>query len=216
LKTSDIQQINKQKIKNIIFDWGGVITNINYQSTIDAFSALGFENFSEFFTHDHQKDIFKLFEVGKIEPGALRDEIRKFLPGSATDNQIDTAWCAMLRDTPNERLELINKLRGKFKLYLLSNTNQIHADYCMSHLIKTSNINFLSLFEKIYLSHQIHLRKPNREIYEYVLSDSKLIPSETLFVDDTEINTDVASTLGIQSFYLKPDIDITGIFKDWI
>jgi glucose-1-phosphatase len=215
LKTSDIQLVNKKKIKNIIFDWGGVITNISYQATIDAFAQLGFGNFGEYFRHTHQDDIFKQFEVGNISPANVRNSLRNLLPGNTLDSHIDEAWCAMLFDTPSERLELLKDLAEDFDLFLLSNTNKIHAEFYMEHLKINNQIDFSALFKKVYLSHEIRMRKPTKEIFEFVLKDSLLNPVETLFIDDTEINIDVADTLNIQSFYLKPNQSIVEIFQIW-
>lgn len=216
MKTSDIKIIDKRKIKNIIFDWGGVITNINYQATIDAFSKLGFDRFGDYFTHNLQNDIFKKFEIGEISPITVRNELHRLLPSGISDIQIDLAWCSMLRDTPIGRLELLKRLGKKYRLILLSNTNIIHANYYIDLLQKEQSIDYVSIFDKVYFSHEIKMRKPNRNIFEYVLNDSQIVPEETLFIDDTEINIDVASTFGIQSLYLQSGLEIENLFRDWI
>jgi FMN phosphatase YigB (HAD superfamily) len=202
-------------ITNIVFDWGGVITNIDYHATIDAFNKIGHHSFKEFFTHHHQDDLFKRFEMGLVSPEEIISKIAQEIGGHISGRDIEAAWCAMLLDTPYARIEILKKLRRKYGIYLLSNTNIIHTHYYINLLRKQYNIDFSLLFNKPYFSFEIGMRKPGHEIFEFVLSDSKLDPSTTLFIDDTEINIESADVVGMQSLYLTSGNTIEKIFDSW-
>ncbi|MBN1115714.1 MAG: HAD family phosphatase [Bacteroidales bacterium] len=213
MKISHPEKIDFQSIRNIIFDWGGVITNINYHATVNAFVELGLKDFNSYFTQEQQNSLFRSFEVGELSNEELRNEIRKAIGKPVTDKQIDEAWCAMLLDTPSKNIDLIRKVSEKFRIFLLSNTNDIHVPYYNKLLKEALNIDYPALFEKSYYSHQVGKRKPNADVFEYVLDDSNLKPGETLFIDDTEMHIDTAASLGINALYLKPGLDIHIVFR---
>ena len=122
----------------------------------------------------------------------------------------------MLLDTPRTRIELLKQLGKKYRLFLLSNTNSVHTEYYTNYLKREYNLQFPVLFEKVFYSHEVGMRKPDREIFEYVLSNKRMLPSETLFIDDTEINTDVASDAGMMAIYLPNGYTIEKIFGSWL
>lgn len=215
MKLSYPENIDFQRIRNIIFDWGGVITNIDYQKTVDAFKKLGIDNFREYFSQHIQNDLFTQFEIGAISTDELHSELLKNLKPGTTKKHIDDAWCAMLLDTPLKNIEMVKAFGENFRIFLLSNTNEIHVEYYNSYLKNSMNIDYPKLFEKAYYSHSIGRRKPNSDIFEYVLSECNLLAEETLFIDDTEINVDTASSLGIISLYLKPGTKLENIYKAW-
>jgi putative hydrolase of the HAD superfamily len=214
MKILNLNNINPKCISNIIFDWGGVITNIDYHATVEAFEKIGHKSFNDFFTH-YQDDLFKQFEKGIIESKDVFKAIRKYIGRQISDDLIERAWVAMILDTPVERIELIKKLKSKYKLFLLSNTNVVHVNYNILFLRQTQKVDFPALFHKVYYSHEIHMRKPDREIFEFVLSDSNLDPSKTLFIDDVEINTDAADKAGMVAINLTENSSIEKIFKKW-
>jgi putative hydrolase of the HAD superfamily len=191
-------------IKNIIFDLGNVIINIDPDLTIKQFRDLGISDFDAMYTLMKQSDIFDKLDTGKMSLPEFRDAIRHHAGLSLTDRQIDDAWCAMLMDFPEENIALLRKLRTKYKLYLLSNTNQLHIDYYLEKLCRETGSALLSeLFEHTYYSHEIGYRKPNREAFEYVLQNAHLKPAETLFIDDLEHNVIGARSTGIQAYRHK-------------
>jgi glucose-1-phosphatase len=208
--------IDPTRITNIVFDWGGVITNINYHATVDAFSKIGHYNFEKFFTHHHQDNLFKNFEKGLVKPEELITSISNEIGKDISRKDIEIAWCAMLLDTPPARLEILKKLKDKYKIYLLSNTNSIHANYYTNLLRKLYNIDFPFLFQKVYYSYEVGMRKPDLEIFEFVITDSRLDPQSTLFIDDTEINIQSADAVGMQALFLKSDYSIEKIFNSWV
>jgi FMN phosphatase YigB (HAD superfamily) len=171
--------IDPSKVTNIVFDWGGVITNIDYQATVEAFSKIGHKSFKDFFTHHHQHELFKRFEKGLIGPEEILAKIAHEIHAAVSGYDIEKAWCAMLLDTPSERIELLKKLGQLYNIYLLSNTNIIHTNNYTNYLRKVYQIDFPLLFKKAYYSFEMGMRKPDIEIFEFVLADSRLDPAST-------------------------------------
>jgi len=202
------------EIKNIIFDFGGVIIDIDEQLTIDEFARLGFADTSkvsgkEFF------ELIRKFEKGIFTPDIFRNKLRDFLDISATDQEIDDAWNALLFDIPAERLEIIEQLKKNYNIFLLSNSNEIHYDLYVRDLQLRFGYNqFADLFHKAYFSFDLHMRKPELDIYEFVIYQEDLKPEETLFIDDRIENIESASKLGIQTYHLIKPERIRDIFKD--
>ncbi len=191
------------KYKNIIFDLGGVILNIDYLLVVKAFGDLGLANFDDFFSQTQQKNLFDLYEKGQITSSDFRNELKKHCISSIDDIIIDKAWNSMLLDLPQERLDLLKRLKQTHHTFLLSNTNEIHIDSFNAYLQNNFNIADLSgHFEKLYLSYKIGMRKPDAEIFELVLSENKLNSSETLFIDDSIQHIESAKNLGIQTYWL--------------
>jgi putative hydrolase of the HAD superfamily len=212
MKILNPENIDFQCIQNILFDWGGVITNIDHNLTIDAFKKLGMDNFHEYFTHAYQNKLFRNFEVGRITAAEMRQELRQALNTNVSDQEIDNAWCKMLKETPKINIDILQLLKNKFSLYLLSNTNEIHATFYNNKLQIEYNIHFPSLFQKAYYSHTTGMRKPNKDIFEFVLKDADMKAEETLFIDDTEVNIDTADKLGFHSFFIQNKMQLQDIF----
>ncbi len=206
--------INLTNIKNIIFDLGGVILNIDYNLTVEEFKKLKLENYNKLFTQMQQSNLFNLFETGKVSPQVFREEIKKISNIEITDLQIDNAWNAMLLDFPTKRIELLRKLKNKYRTFLLSNTNIIHLKEYNKTLQNNFGLeNMSQIFEKEYYSHEIGMRKPNLNIFEFVLSENNLIAKETLFIDDSPQHIAAATKLGINSYHLTDGETINDIFK---
>ncbi|MDP4267888.1 MAG: HAD family phosphatase [Bacteroidota bacterium] len=190
----------QKKISNIIFDFGGVILDINPGLTEQAFHNLGLPNFNELYTLANQVDLFDYLEKGLISPNHFYSEIRKISGLDISDKQIMDAWNSMLLDIPPERVELLLNLKSRYRTFLLSNTNQIHYEYYSDNFQKVYGYCGLSdLFEKDYYSFMINMRKPDVEIFEYVLNDMNLKPEETIFIDDAPVNIEAAIKTGIDA-----------------
>lgn len=204
---------NGKNIKNIIFDLGGVLLNIDYNLCVEAFRKLGIKKFDSLYSKAKQNDLFDHFEEGKISSPDFRNKMRKFLKPNISDQQIDDAWNAMLLDFPQERLEILFSLKKNHKIFLLSNTNEIHIKK-FSEILKRSFgwQNLSSVFEKEYFSHQIKMRKPHREIFELVLKENNLIAEETLFIDDSLQHIEGAMKTGINSLLLEKEKTILDLF----
>ena len=202
-----------KKIKNIIFDFGGVILNIDYQASIKAFEELGIRNFENLFSQATQSNIFDKLETGKIKPQEFRDEIRMLSGLKLTDEAIDIAWNKMLLDIPLERIEFLIKLKSEYNIYLLSNTNAIHYNIYINEIYKAGYKSFDEIFKKAYFSHKVGMRKPHKDIYENVLNEEKLISEETLFIDDSAQNLQPAIDLGINTYFMKKDDELVKLFQ---
>lgn len=202
-------------VKNIIFDYGGVIINIDFKLTINAFKELGFVDVEECIFQSKGSDLLVKMEKGHVTINEFMNEIRQISKQNFTDEQIESAWNALLLNMPVERINLIEKLKSRYRVFLLSNTNIIHYNKYLISLQKEFGYNnFNSLFEKAWFSHDLGLIKPYKEIYDFVLKDASLLPDETVFIDDSEINIIGAKATGLRTYYLK-DEDILDVFSDF-
>lgn len=190
-------------IKNIIFDLGGIFLDIHYQLTKNAFINLGIKNFDELFTQHHANDLFEDLETGKISEASFYNLFRKEANINLSDEQIKTAWNALLGGFPIERLVWLQKIKEKYNIYLFSNTNQIHYNAFMKiYEQETGKNNFDKHFIKAYYSQNIGLRKPYPESFLHIINEQNLVPAETLFIDDTIKNIEGAKAVGLQTIHL--------------
>jgi glucose-1-phosphatase len=189
-----------QGIKNIIFDLGGVILNIDYQRTANAFKQLGCENFDELYSQQKQSGLFDEFETGNMSPQAFVNELLRVLPKGISPKRVIDAWNAMIIDLPQIRLQKLLEHKQNFRTFLLSNTNAIHEEAFTRLISAQHNISsFNDYFERVYFSHRIGLRKPHKAVFDFVLEQNKLLPEETLFIDDSPQHLVGAKELGIQA-----------------
>jgi FMN phosphatase YigB (HAD superfamily) len=209
--------MQKENVKNIIFDLGGVILNIDIQLTRQAFEKMGITDFEEIYSHTNQEYVFDKFEIGELAAHDFRRYVRSFVPGGeASDTMINKAWNEMLLDMPLNRIGLLEMIRDQYNIYLLSNTNVIHVEAFSAYLDAIYGIDqFKALFKQCYFSNEIGLRKPNADCFEFVLSENNLVANETLFIDDTLRHVLGAQNLGIQTHHLQPDEDISTLFQIW-
>ena len=187
----------------IIFDLGGVILNLDYTLTTKAFQSLGLKNFDEIYAQANQTSLFDDLEIGKISAQFFINSLLPYLPQGVTANKVVHAWNAMILDFPQERLDLLVELRKTKKVILLSNTNEIHIQAVNRSLANTTNQKIESFFDKVYLSHEIGLRKPNVEIFEFVCKDQNITPSTALFIDDTIRHVEGAKRIGLNAIHLE-------------
>ena len=190
-------------IKNIIFDLGNVLIDIDYNKTTRAFEDLGFKDFKGNYSPLKMNSLFEDLETGKITDAAFYEGVRTAGKIALTNEQIGTAWNALFMDFRMESLAFLEKITGKYQLYLLSNTNSIH--YSAFKEIFTRNTGKQSLddyFIKAYYSHLIGFRKPDLASYEFVLKDAGINAGETLFIDDLPNNIEGAKAAGIQTHLL--------------
>lgn len=198
-----------QNIKAIIFDFGGVIFDIDFNETYKAFSGLGITNFEEMYSSKDVSQLFRDLEEGKLSEKEFYTAFRKQTASRLTKEQIKNAWNTLLLSFRKEALNTLNTLRSKYKLYLLSNTNVIH--YNKFNKIYKEEIHGAALddyFDKAYYSQLIKYRKPDKEAYEFVLKENNLEPSQTLFIDDSIQNIEGAKAVGLQTIHLKAGMKI--------
>lgn len=196
-----------EKSKLLIFDLGNVILKIDMQATINAFQNLGIVGVEKHVTQSHSVGgIFTQFEQGLVTPDKFCDELRKLSNSSITNAQIENAWNAMIGDISNNTIQLIEQLKKEHIVVLLSNTNKIHFDYFD---VKAKGYKSLSeLFHKTWYSHEMHLSKPDKRIFEKVLTYHKCKPQETSFFDDSELNIKAAQEMGINAFVVDKNVGI--------
>jgi putative hydrolase of the HAD superfamily len=192
-----------------------VILNIDYQNTIDAFEKIGVINVSSFYSKSSQLNIFSQLETGCISKQDFVLEIQKFAP-NASATQIINAWNAILQDLPNERLKVLKKIKDKFKIFLLSNTNSIHIEKIIDNLGLKKYKEFYNLFDKVYYSHEIKLRKPNSDIFRLVIKENNLSIENTLFIDDSIQHIESAKKIGLKTYHLDGKETLESIFPDII
>ena len=201
-------------VKNILFDLGGVLFHIDYQRTIDAFKKLGITDFEKNFTQHQQNDLFDAFEIGKIKPEVFVKTLQKSLP-LCSDQEIIDAWNAMLIGLPNEYLKFLEGLGKKYRLFLLSNANEIHIQFVNDFLKNRYNIPSINkFFEKAYYSQEIGMRKPHKSTFQWVLKDANILAKETLFIEDTPHHIEGAKQAGLKTHHLESNSAIISLFPD--
>ena len=202
-----------KNINAIIFDLGAVILNINYQKTIEEFKKLGVENPASLYSKKTQTNLFDQLEIGKITKDHFLQEMQK-KTNNASFSQIKNAWNSMLLDLPENRIKLIGELRKKYQIYLLSNTNIIHINKFKKKIGEKKYNKFYNLFDKVYYSHIIGFRKPDKEAFFLILRNHNLNPKKVLFIDDSPQHIIGAQNIGINTHHLKSHQDITTLFPD--
>ena len=200
-------------IRAIIFDLGAVLLNINYHKTIEEFEKLGIKNSSSFYSKKEQTNLFNLLETGKISEEDFITEVNKKCK-YGSDNKIVSAWNAMLLDLPKHRVSLLKDLNKKYDIYLLSNTNSIHISEFKNIMGYEKYEVFYKLFKKVYYSHEIGFRKPNKEAFQLILDENNLNADEVLFIDDSPQHIEGAKNLGIKTYHLKDGEEVTTLFPD--
>lgn len=201
-----------EAVKNILFDLGGVLFHIDYQRTIDAFKALGLAGFEAHFTQDQQNKLFDDFETGKITSEAFIQAWKPLLP-QRSEKEITAAWNAMLLGLPKENLAFLKQLSQQYRLFLLSNTNDIHIQFVNAFLQQQYGINNINgFFEKTYYSQEIGLRKPHKETFDWVLKDAGIIAEETLFIEDSAQHIAGAKRTGLKTHHLESNSALTTLF----
>lgn len=196
-------------IRHIIFDLGGVLLNIDYNLTEKAFTEAGINNFGEIYSQLRQTTVFDDFEIGKINRAEFIAAMQAVAGCPVTEQQVCDAWNAMLLDFPLRRLQILQQLRIHYDLILLSNTNEIHEDAFNKILHQMHGLPTIGvMFDKVYLSHRVGMRKPNREIFERILAENSLEAEHTLFIDDSPQHVEGAKAAGIRTIYLEKGMTI--------
>ena len=203
----------KEDVTAIVFDFGGIFINLDYNATINAFKELGIENFDELYSQAQQSNLFDNYETGKISSQRFINRLLDFLPAKTTPNQVVEAWNAMLLNIEPEKIKLLAELRKSYPVYLLSNTNDLHIEVAFRRWKNTIGESIHESFDKIYLSHEVGLRKPNKEVFELVCNENNLEPKHTLFIDDTEQHINGAKLIGLQTHLHVTNSSLHPIFS---
>jgi len=196
-----------QGIKNIIFDLGGVILNIDYKRPQEEFKKLGIKDVEILYSKQNQVELFDLLETGKISEKEFIQKIKESSDIEITDSEIITAWNSILLEFPLRRLQILQQLQLHYNMYLLSNTNEIHEKAFNEMLkIQCGYPSLALFFDRVYLSHRVGLRKPDPKIFELVINENNLKIEETLFIDDSLQHIESASKLGLKTIHLKDNM----------
>lgn len=194
-------------IKNIIFDFGNVLLDIDIPRTFDSLAHYLGEDYRQKLIKIYPEgNLFDDFEVGKIREDFFLETLRNVADTPLSIRTLREAWNAMLMCIPPQRLEMLVRLRQNYRVFLLSNTNETHLEWVDGYLRQVFNFDIQyfnkTFFEKAYYSHEIGFRKPNANIYEFVMQDAQILPNETLFIDDNADNIAMAQQLGWQTILL--------------
>lgn len=200
-------------IKNIIFDWGGVLIDVTMDKFMEECNSVGIRFKENEITGTHKSGFFLEYEIGKVSDDELRNELRRRANRDITDYELDRIWNTMIEKIPEEKLELLYELRNKYNLYILSNTNGIHWDNVAPEVFKYRGLGINDFFKKVFLSYKMHLAKPDKEIYLKALDEAGIKAEETLFIDDSPVNCSAAQSVGIKAVHYIPGEDLTKIFK---
>jgi glucose-1-phosphatase len=193
-------------IKNLIFDLGGVILNLSVERTLQSFAALSGIPASQVQEIFRTAPGFNEYEKGAMNDEGFRDFVRKVYSVQVADHSIDKCWNAMLGEIPPAKLELLTRLKDRYRVLLLSNTNGIHLNHINTVTLAGKSA-LDTYFHNAYYSHRMLKRKPDAEIFEQVMNENGLLPEETLFLDDSAMNIQGARALGIQTVHVTtPDL----------
>ncbi|MGK0366019.1 MAG: FMN phosphatase YigB (HAD superfamily) [Saprospiraceae bacterium] len=206
-----------KKVKNIIFDFGNVLLNLDMKATENQLVALlgGHYKFSE--EKNEYPAFFEDYEVGKMGEEGFLSGLQQMTDKNPSQTDLKSAWNAMLLNVPSTRLEMLLRLKKKYRIFLLSNTNKTHIDYVMNYLDAEYDIKDWDTryFEKTYYSHLVKMRKPDPAIYNFVLKDAGINAEETLFIDDNPANIETAAALGWQTILHNDGRDITTVLQNY-
>lgn len=191
--------------KNIIFDFGGVLVDLDKEACVRAFDRIGAHSISGYVDECRTEDLFHELELGSITPAEFCVKARGLSGCDATDDEILGAWNSLLVSIPARRLHRLLELRGRYRLFLLSNTNIVHWEHAVSRLFPMDGYGVSDYFDNIYLSYELHQVKPCEEIFRHVLDDAGIVAADTLFIDDSPVNCRAARETGIRALNATGD-----------
>jgi len=213
INSQDLKQQNPKDFPNIIFDYGGVIINIDVDQTVSAFQDLIPGNSDNIQQKVESSDVFKSMEKGLLEEHVFLMEFNQLLDSDLEWNTFESAWNAMIGDLPVDRLRVLDDVAKSHRIFLLSNTNSIHLRRVNDVVKETTGKDSIDhYFEEAYYSNIIQMRKPDREIYEYVMAKNNLNPDETIFLDDNMHNLKGAEEAGLAICLITEERGLMEIF----
>ncbi|RAR75777.1 HAD family hydrolase [Flavobacterium aciduliphilum] len=195
-------------IDTIIFDFGDIFINLQKEAQIEAFAQLGLSG-----PNNELIAMNDLFEKGQVKEHEFLSAFQKFIP-NATVDQIKEAWNSIIGEFPLYRLEFLQMISEKYRLFLLTNTDEIHIHKFEQNVGMSFYTDFYRCFEKVFYSYEMGMRKPESAIYTSIINKYDLSPKRTVFVDDKKENTDAAAQLGLHVWNLKVgEEDVVDLFK---
>lgn len=201
--------------KTIILDFGGVLLNLDIPKTIAAFNRLSSVAFEAIYTQAAQSDLFNKFDKGQISEAVFFQELATAIAYQGPEENLLNAWNAMLLDLPAHRLQLLLRLKKNYRTFLLSNTCETHVRAFEADMKKVHQIDNLSAhFEKVYYSCRMGMRKPDKEIFEWLLRENNLKAEETIFIDDSLQHVKGAASVGIQAHLLEKGRELNDLLEE--
>lgn len=205
--------IQYPRIKNIIFDLGGVLLNINPLLSLEEFGRVSGIDQQVLSKRLVNEQIFQKFDTGSINPAQFRSELCRIMNIIVADDVIDRAWNILIQDFPSSRVKMLQELRKNYRIFLLSNTNAIHFDYYTKEFYEKYRFPMVDLFDQVFVSYEIGIHKPDAGIYTHVLLNTDVKAGETLLIDDTLINIEAAALQGIRGIHINGK-DVTTYFEN--
>lgn len=204
------------KVKNVIFDLGGVVLHLDRGQAVNRFRAMGVEDAEEMLDAYHQNGVFLQVEDGTLSADEFCNKLREMTGKELSYKTIAAGWLGFVKEVPMYKLDYISDLRKKCNVYLLSNTNPFIMEWARSKDFTPEGRSITDYFDKLYASYQLKMVKPNPAIFDYIIKDTGLIPAETLFLDDGEANVKEAAKFGIQVYQPKDGEDWRNVVDSYI
>ncbi len=205
----------KSDISVLIFDLGGVLVDLDWKKCTDEFEKIGVKRITEILSTTVQKDFILEFECGKITTQEFCDKIRELGTKPITNKEIEKAWASFLMDIPKQKLDLLLELRKKYRVVMLSNTNPLSFATCKDEIFTKYGRTIDDYFDKCYLSYQMKMAKPKKDIFLQLLKKENVSAENCLFLDDGKHNVETAKSLGIQTCLVEPfsELDLTDVLE---
>ena len=203
-----------ENIHNLVFDFGGVIYQIDFNRQKKAFSDIGIQGFEKLYSQANQNSLFCDLETGKLSGHDFREKLAGLIGKSLSTEKIDELWNSILIDYFHGNVSLLQKLKSRYRLFILSNTNSIHYQFYARQFMNKYGYDLNELFEKSYWSFKIGMRKPNNDIFEKIITENGLTRQNALFIDDTIQNIKSAEQYGLTSYHLKKADDLMDLFDE--
>lgn len=204
-----------KKIKNIVFDLGGVLLDLDRQAAVDKFIELGYSQADDLLDPYRQKGIFLQLEKGEVTPEELYEYIQRQTDVPISPEQINEALCKFLVGLPEYKLDMLRELKQDYNIYMLSNTNAIMFPYVAKTYFTQQGLGLEDYFDRTFLSYEMDCVKPDEKIYTKMLSEGGFKAQESLFIDDASANIAIAKELGFYTYLAKPKEDFRKIFKQY-
>ncbi len=196
-------------VTTLIFDLGGVLVNLDWKHCVDNFKKIGISEMDTLISTTLQKGFILQYERGEISTEEFRAEVKKHTNADISDYEIDFAWISLLVDVPEEKLQLLLELKKKYRILMLSNTNELSYDYCKEHFFSQNGHQISDYFDRCYLSYKMGMNKPDSEIFLKLLEAENLKPEECLFLDDGIKNVNAAKELNFNVEYIEPYTNVS-------
>ena len=205
---------NNVSLKNILFDLGGVILDLNVHGTLESFLHMGFPKELLSYPENFYTDIFYNYETGRASTAEFRDSVRAYSGVDFSDEAFDEAWCKMLARVPKQRAMLLHSLAKKYDLYMLSNTSELHINKFTQMFRDIAGFSLSDVFKHCFYSFETGLHKPDEEAFRHVLDTAGILPEETLFLDDNIHNIKSAQSLGFNVIHISENLKMEDVGYD--